>query len=246
MTISGDDTHAGRAVAVCLFLIAAGGCASVPRLDNVSLVEVRLASPVDLERYANARERYSQDMFGGASLWDHQGNRVTFTHDEYDKYREYVNENHVPQIEELFRSHAPWPEVHLVLQSDHLLLNEDGLTFYLCDANSRGEKLVGLSGQLVWNGHILTPTPTRHVAELMKAAGQPQQYEIFFTYAYHDNWRLVEGKWVSTLLPLPEDLCVATRRFNIPFPTSVGRPMRISKDSINSALEPLPREVRQD
>jgi hypothetical protein len=223
-------------------LITAGGCASAPQLDNVSLVEARLASPVDLERYANARERHSRDIFGGASLSDRQGNRVTFTHNEYDEYRRYTDEHHMLRIEEILPSTWPWPEMKLVLESNHSLSNGSGLNFYLCDANKRKEQLFGFSGQLVWNGRILTPTSTRQVAELIKAAGQPQQYELFFTYVYYQKVHPVEGKSMS-LLPLPEDLCVAMKRYNMPFPTSVGRPMRISKDTINAALGPLLRDI---
>jgi hypothetical protein len=49
--------------------------------------------------------------------------------------------------------------------------------------------------------------------------------------------------WPERAAPLPDDLCIALEASNYPFPSSVGRPMRIGKDFINSVIGPLPRAL---
>jgi len=243
--------HPSRIVVGISFLIAAAGCATVAPLDDAALIQVGLASSDDLARYAVAQERMSRELFGGASFSDGKGRvLVSFTAAEYDKYLAYTREHAASESIPAPRPKPRWPMLRLVFQSHHVLLDPDAssapfVVFYLCDSNNDRVRLWGFgTPALMWDDRlVVTSTSVRQMATLLGTRAQPQRYEVFFEYVYSDHEHTHAATQPVTLLGLPKDLCVAMERLNYPFPSSVGRPMRISKDVINAALGPLPRSL---
>jgi hypothetical protein len=95
----------------------------------------------------------------------------------------------------------------------------------------------------MWGGQFVNRERAQEIEKMLESGAPPQIYEVFFLYVYSDRSRAGEKGQPVVLLPLPDDLCVALYQSNYPFPSSMGRPLRISKDAINAAARPVPRQL---
>lgn len=142
--------------------------------------------------------------------------------------------------------------MRLVFQTDRTLFDSHNageslsVAFYLCSSAPSTDQLWGFGSEslgVMWNGRVVTSEIAKDIAGAVAAKPQPQRYEIFFSYVYWDRPRTWSMGEPVTLLPLPEDLCLAMYRLRMPFPSTFGRPMRISKSLVNAAVGPLPRPL---
>ena len=236
------------ALASVLIAITVVGCASVVPLDDAELIEVKLATTDDLTRYAQAREIRSREEFAGASFSDGKGHVLaSFSPSEYDRYLAYVREHPDPLrfIHAADLEPKQWPVVRVAFKSSRVLFDPDASSIrarlLLCGSND--EKGLGGMRDVIWRDRFITPERARQIEKSLKDEGRPQTYKIFFDYVYWDRGQSRQEGQPVTILPLPDDLCVALHRWNYPLPSSVGRPLRISKDVINAAVGPLPRQA---
>jgi hypothetical protein len=231
---------------VSLSLTAVAACAAVPSLDDAKLVEVTRASTDDMARNAKAVEVRSREEFGGASFSDGKGHVVAaFSASEFGAYQAYLR-NHPDSVPSFHHELTPsWPVLRMAFQSSRVLFDPDAssmptVVFRFCgsDGNLPGFRMQ----QVMWRGGFITPERAQEIDNLIKTGAIPQTYEVFFEYAYWDHKQSQRGAPV-TLLPLPDDLCIAMHRWNYPLPASVGHPLRISKEMVNAAVGPLPRPL---
>lgn len=228
--------------------MVAVGCAAVAPLDDAVLIDVTLASTSDMARYEEARESRSRETFRGATINDARG-RSHFSAAEYDKYRAYLRENplHLPVFDQAFK----WPNVRLSFQSRRALFDPDAsvmprVAFHMCGSYGDEQPLWGFgSPEVIWRGRFVTAERAREIEKLLAADARAQEYEVFFQYVHYAEEKQTREPVSSvTLLPLPDDLCVALISYNFLSPPSVGRPSRVSKGAINDAVGPLPRPLR--
>ncbi len=231
--------------------MAVAACAAAPPLDDAAPIAVELASTDDLARYAQARDIWSREMFGGASFSDGKGHvLVQFSAAEYDEYLDYLREDR-PEDPVLKPRTYPyeWPVVRVAFQSPRILFDPNAgpmpsLFFYLCDSDGDSGRLWGFrDSDVMWNGRIVTSERALEIKSLLEAKAEPQEYEVFLRYVFWDLEQAPREGQPITLLPLPDDLCIALQRSNYPLPSSEGRPMRISRNAINTAVGPLPRPL---
>ncbi len=233
-------------VVLCLVL---AGCASVPPLDEATLLDIRLASPDDIERRQQTSEQYERETFVGLSLSIPEGKKYSFAADQYDEYMAFLNAN--PSFD--YRPRPPmidWPVIRLQFRSGQNLAEEPDtpwdLRFWDC---SQKDEMARVGAALViWRGRALTPHD-RHSGPYATAISQaPQDYEVVFTYR---RWNPRAERPADTikLLPLADDLCVGFTESNWPIarPT-VGRPLRINGELVNRLIGDLPRmlPIRRD
>lgn len=235
-------------IPISVLVCAAGvGCASVAPLDDATLKDVRLASPDDMARYARAEEIRARETFGGAVLLGSDGNRVTFTAAEYDRFLAYTHDHPTSEPDSGLHQQPAWPMVRLSFNSRRMLFDPDAssvpmLSFFLCDANER--HLYGFRADVMWHDRFVTlPKDATEIARTLSIETTPQEYEVFVRYVYWDSDAPRQKRETVTLLPLPNDLCIAFYQYNSPLPPSVGRPLRISKDLVNSTVGSLPRTL---
>jgi hypothetical protein len=242
-------TRICRALTSVLITITVAGCATAAPLDDAALIEVKLATADDLTRYAQAREICSRAEFAGASFSDGKGHVLaSFSPSEYDLYLAYVREHPdpLPIVHAADVEPKQWPVVRVAFKSSRVLFDPDASSipsarFFLCGSNDE-KGLLGMR-DVVWRDRFVTPERARQIEKSLKDEARPQTYEIFFDYEYWDRGQPRQQGRSVTLLPLPDDLCVALHQWNYPLPSSVGRPLRISKDVINAAIGPLPRQL---
>jgi hypothetical protein len=218
-------------------------------LDEASLIEVKPPSTDDVTRYAKAREIRSREEFAGVSFSDGKGYMSAFSPAEYDQYLAYVREH--PEVLAVLHDPKPkWPVVRVAFESSRVLFDPDAssmptVSFYLCDSGTKDGRLSGFgTPNVMWHDRfVVSSERAREIDGALRQGDRPQTYEIFFDYVYWDWGQKRQKGQPVTLLPLPGDLCLALHRWNYALPSSVGRPLRISKDVINAAVGPLPRQL---
>jgi hypothetical protein len=243
-------TRTWGALATVLIATTVAGCASVADLDDAKLIDVRLATTGDLARYEQAREIRSRELFGGASFSDGNGHILaSFSSTEFDQYLAYVHEHPLPKAGSEPPPEPKWPMLRLSFQSRRLLADPDAssmpeVLFYLCGPNDNKGRLRGFGmPEIMWHDRLVTSEGAQQIQKSLKVETRPQTYEIFFDYVYWDRGQSYQAGQPVALLPLPDDLCVALHKWNYPLPSSVGHPLRVSKDLINNAVGPLPRQI---
>lgn len=241
--------HLRRLVVGAAAVLAVAACAPVLPLDDARLVEVGPASPDDLTRYAQARAAYARELFAGASFADGRGEVVTFSADQYDEYRACLRDHPIVEPGQHVAPPPQWPVMRLVFTTDRALFDPEAgavpnAIFYLCTSGPEQGHLYGFGlGEVTWHGRIVTLKRAREIARLREAGARSQTYELFFDYVYWDVAQTRSEGQQITLLPLPDDLCVAMSRWNLPLPASVGRPLRIARERVNAAAGPVPRPL---
>lgn len=234
------------------------GCASaVAPLDDATVTSLRPASPEDMARYEKAQSILAREYFAGGSFSDGKGNVLaSFTADQYEEYQDYLSRHHPNLSAHLgspFTGPSPskidWPVLRLSFKSDRNLYLEpdDGsslnVQFSLCDTKADKRVLHGFGlPQLIWKDRFLTFRHASDVTRQQQSSEIVQEYEIFFRYVHYDFEGRTAGEPIE-LLPLDDDLCVALHRYNYPFASSLGRPLRITKEMVNDAAGPLPRRL---
>jgi hypothetical protein len=223
------------------------GCASVAPLDDAKVENLTLASSADIERYQKALAIWARGMFGGATFSDGKGHiTASFKADQYDEYLEYESEHPVPAMP---RSTTPkWPILHLTFESNQLLLDSNSsndlkVAFWLCKDQGDSSRLYGFGvDPVMWHGQFVTPKIGGQINAELSGSKTPQMYEVFFEYINWSKEDFQRDRFI-TLLPLPEDLCMATYAYNFPMSPSIGRPLRISKELINQTMGDLSKPL---
>lgn len=245
--------HAARhnqIIAILVVALCASGCkANVAALDDARLVQVGLASPEDTTRYREAQERLARDLFGGASFSDGKGHILeSFGPDQYEEYKSYSHAHPEKFTSNLSRP-IDWPLVKLSFLSprDLYVDQSDGSTveveFDRC-GTAESYPLISGSGhsEVMWRDQFITNRRRQAIDDAI--APEPmQKYEVFFQYVYWDSDQPRQKGQPVTLLPLPDDVCMAVHQYNYLRSPSLGRPLRISKDLINNAVGSLPRTL---
>ena len=128
---------------------------------------------------------------------------------------------------------------------------------YLCSGPDPKWALEGVHvANILWQGRLLDQEASQQIAEQLSDVRGPQEYEIFFTYAYWDPSADREKKDQATLLPIPDDICLQLQQpdeYAAPSSfyaisstgelfSAVGL-LRISKEAVNEAVGGLPRPV---
>jgi hypothetical protein len=142
------------------------------------------------------------------------------------------------------RAKSRWPTLRLTFQSDRPLFDHDTtpprVQFEICDASGDERHLYGFGlVEVIWQGEPITESAALEIQSL----DQPQEYEVEFDYVYWEDSQNRSRPDSVTLLPLPGDLCIAFRKGNKPLPPSIGRPLRINRDTVNKTVGPLPRLI---
>lgn len=141
-----------------------------------------------------------------------------------------------------------WPTLRLSFRSERPLFDPSDLVptadLYLCDEEGEERHLYGFGMPgIVWQNRFVNPRNVQAINAALEAGAKPQKYEVFFDYAYWDQEERPGKTDPVKLLPLPSDLCLALYRSHHPFGSSVGRPLRISKEAVNNAVGGLPRSL---
>lgn len=228
-------------------LIAGSGCTSLrlPSLEGAVLVEVRPGSAEDRVRLDRAEQQHRREMFRGISFAPKGGQMVTFGKDEYDQYLAYMRANASLDVSPRAGTFE-WPLLTLSFRSDHSLFEEksnafESVAFFSCGDQRRLPYLQVQTPGLMWRDRAITPGVAMKIEDLLLSKAGPQAYEIFFVYVHWDVTRhpVPTGEPVS-LLPLPDDVCIAFYQDGI---TDLGRPLRVSREAINTAVGPFPRTI---
>ncbi len=204
-----------RFAAAGLALALVGACAGTPSLNNAEVTALTLATPAELSRFEAAKDLY---------------------------HRPFA----LPPVTVI----APdWPTLRLAFQSQRQLFNpleagRGSALVYPCLADHRDRDPYGLASQFVlWRGRVVDQQASQEIADLLASDSAPQEYVVFFDYRYWDVREPRDQDDPITLLPLQDDLCVSLHKARYPFAPSVGKPLRIAKDSVNEAVGDLPRRI---
>lgn len=145
--------------------------------------------------------------------------------------------------EEVTRADVRWdfPVLHLHIETERNLLDSDGdLGIGLC-----GDEMLYRRAFFMWRDRIVWPGVDQSTfGAALRDQGTTQRLEIVLNYTW---WQKLadDSQDQVTLQPLERDMCVAFQRFNKPFPTTVGAPLRVPKEMVNAALQPLPSKIRR-
>jgi hypothetical protein len=241
--------RAAALISSILMGLAFTGCARVAPLDDARLIDVQLASPADLARRAQAQQQLTQEQFGGASFSDGKGHvTAAFLPGEYDAFLIYARTQPELATKDAEVLKPQWPTLRLAFQSRRVLFDSSAsvmpdLFFYLCGEGHDKGRLFGWRTEIMWRNRSITAGTASEIEASLKDGASSQDYEVFFDYVYWDMGRARQRGEPAVLLPLSDDLCMSFYKFDMPFPTIVGRPMRIDKDIINGTLRPLPRSL---
>lgn len=204
-----------RFAAAGLALFFVGACAGTPSLDDAEVTALTLATPAEISSFEAAKDLH-------------------------------LSPSGLPSLTVI----APdWPTLRLAFQSQRQLFNplEAGRAsalVYPCTADGRDRDPYGLGSEFVlWRGRVVDQQASQKIADLLASEPTPQEYVVFFDYRYWDVQQQRDEGDPITLLPLQDDLCLSLHKPRYPFAPSVGEPLRISKDSVNTAVGDLPRSI---
>lgn len=204
-----------RFAAAGLALALVGACAGTPSLDDAEVTALTLATPAEISRFEAAKDLH-------------------------------LSPSGLPPLTVI----APdWPTLRLAFQSQRQLFNplEAGRAsalVYPCTADGRDRDPYGLGSKFVlWRGRVVDQPASQKIADLLASEPTPQEYVVFFDYKYWDAQEQRDQDDPMTLLPLQNDLCVSLHKPRYPFAPSIGKPLRIGKESVNEAVGDLPRRI---
>lgn len=146
-----------------------------------------------------------------------------------------------------------FPLLRLSFESKHQLFDTVEETprsagLYLCNGLDERWGLDGdLIGNTLWQGKLVDQRVSQEIADQLKTTPGPQEYEIFFDYAYWDPTAVREKEGHFKLLPISDDICLTFE--DPPFYAISGTGerfslvglLRIDKEAVIEAVGDLPR-----
>lgn len=190
--------------------------------EDIKVTGFGLASPEDQARYWAAMDRWHHALFPNMPLPSDMMARM-------------------------------FPILRLSFQSKRQLFDtvEEGPRsgrFYLCEGLDRRWGLDGDTiGNTLWQDKLVDQQVSQQIADQLQTTPGPQEYEIFFEYAYWDPTAVREKEGHFKLLPIPDDICLTFE--DPPFYAVSGTGetfsllglLRIYKEAVIEAVGDLPR-----